>query len=99
MERYKLPAGKLATIFYKGVPKAKSIGSSSDVSDTEKGHVDPDAPPKTSASTPAASVASHNGRVLAWDKITLKLKIDGGERLLLNNLNGEQDKANPTVSC
>ncbi|KAK0634251.1 ABC transporter PeaB1 [Bombardia bombarda] len=98
MERYKLPAGRLATIFFKAEPKAfaaVSTDSSLHSSDHEKGSIDDkDVPPRTSEVMVAPekhalqSVTSHNGRTLAWKNITLELKVDGGSRRLLDGLSG-----------
>ncbi|KAI9166308.1 ABC transporter patM [Paramyrothecium foliicola] len=90
MERYKLPAGKLATIFYKSDPRtAASISASASSSDAETGTKDPDVPPLTSGDqTPIESVSSHNGRTLSWSDITLELKVDGQSKRLLDNLSG-----------
>lgn len=90
MERYKLPAGQLATIFYKADPRTvASIASSSNSSDTETGDLDPDVPPLTSGdTTPVEHVSSHNGRILSWSNITLEHKVDGQVKRLLNNLSG-----------
>lgn len=91
MERYKLPAGRMATIFYKGDPTTVKPAASSETSlDTEKGATDPDVPPLTSGqTTPVETVTSHEGQVLAWSNINLELKVDGQEKRLLNNLNGQ----------
>ncbi|KAI1812305.1 ABC transporter [Poronia punctata] len=95
MEFYKLPAGRLATIFYKTEPEkiSKSSAASSDVSDSEKGSVDADAPPQTSGGvlsshTALDSVATHNGRTLAWKDLTLELKVGGETKRLLDGLSG-----------
>ncbi|KAI3332377.1 ABC transporter PeaB1 [Xylariaceae sp. AK1471] len=92
MERYKLPAGRLATIFYKTEPKAVALMTSSDTSDREKGtETDEDVPPKGPELVTAQAlhaVSSHNGRSLAWRNITLDLKAHGEERRLLDELSG-----------
>ncbi|KAH7054333.1 ABC transporter PeaB1 [Macrophomina phaseolina] len=91
MERYKLPAGRLATVFYKAEPKAIVSEASSHSSDNEKGALDEDVPP-SSADLVAAqnlhSVSSHNGRTLAWKNITLELKVHGEVKRLLDGLSG-----------
>ncbi|KAI1819611.1 ABC transporter [Xylaria intraflava] len=95
MEFYKLPAGRLATIFYKTEPKAvaKVSATSSDISDGEKGGVTEDVPPEGSmgilpADTPLNLVSNHNGRTLAWKDITLELKVGGETKRLLDGLSG-----------
>jgi hypothetical protein len=95
MERYKLPAGRLATIFYKGNPRVDVPVASSDSLGNEKGTLDPDVPPKTSTVMMADetahihSVSSHHGRTLSWNNITLDLKAQGEVRRLLDGLSGK----------
>jgi hypothetical protein len=96
MEFYKLPAGRLATIFYKTEPKviAKASATSSDISDGEKGGNNEDVPPESSprvlaAHDPLHSVSTHNGRTLAWQDITLELKVGGEVKRLLDGLSGK----------
>ncbi|KFA79185.1 hypothetical protein S40288_02404 [Stachybotrys chartarum IBT 40288] len=92
MERYKLPAGRFATIFYKADPRTVASiasNSSSNSSDTENGASDPDVPPITAGpTTPLDAVTSHNGRILSWNNITLEVKVDGQLKRLLNDLSG-----------
>ncbi|KAI8631803.1 ABC transporter [Xylariaceae sp. FL1651] len=95
MEYYKLPAGRLATIFYKAEPRvmAKASATTSDMSDSEKGGANEDVPPMSSPGlviehAPLHSVSSHNGRTLAWKDITLELKIGGEVKRLLDGLSG-----------
>ncbi|KAI1263589.1 ABC transporter [Xylariaceae sp. FL1019] len=98
MEFYKLPAGRLATIFYKAEPNAvakASTTSSAETSDGEKGATGEDAPPVNTRqllSSPVPhtihSVSSHNGRTLAWENITLELKVGDELKRLLDGLSG-----------
>ncbi|KAK7756965.1 hypothetical protein SLS62_000981 [Diatrype stigma] len=95
MERYKLPAGRLATIFYNLKQKdLVSAATTPDGSDTEKDALkdDEDAPPVqrgvVTAQRTLESMSAHHGRTLTWKGITLKLRHDGEEKCLLNNLNG-----------
>ncbi|KAF6823067.1 ABC-2 type transporter [Colletotrichum plurivorum] len=90
MERYKPQAGRLATVFYKSDPMPTRPASNRGASDTEKGETDPDVPPppKISRDISSTSMASHSGRTLAWEKMTLELKVDGEVKRLLNNLSG-----------
>ncbi|KAF2135661.1 uncharacterized protein K452DRAFT_322935 [Aplosporella prunicola CBS 121167] len=91
MERYKLPAGRLATIFYKGEPKIFTSGASSPVSDPEKTVSDEDVPPITRGAAKGQaweSVSSHNGRTLAWKDLSLELKVDNETKRLLDNISG-----------
>ena len=94
MERYKLPAGRLATIFYKTTPKALLLTRVSNSSDKEKGpgtdeDIPPEGPVLASTST-LHEVSSYNGRSLAWKNITLDLCMHGKERRLLDGLSGKQ---------
>lgn len=92
MERYKLPAGRLATVFYKVEPKeVPSIAASANTSDCEKlASSNEDLPPEPAAKAQKLpSVVSHSGLTLAWKDITLELKAGGEEKRLLNNLSGE----------
>ncbi|KAI0003557.1 ABC transporter PeaB1 [Xylariaceae sp. FL0662B] len=92
MERYKLPAGRLATVFYKVKPEERTP-SNSETSDTEKGPKSdddiPPTPPNIAASEkPLGELSSHDGRTLAWRNITLELKHDGEQKRLLDGLSG-----------
>ncbi|KAI1825413.1 ABC transporter PeaB1 [Xylaria intraflava] len=92
MERYKLPAGRLATIFYKADPATVDLMARNNSSDREKGSgTDEEVPPKgpeLATTHPLHEVSSHHGRSLAWSDITLDLKANGGDRRLLDGLNG-----------
>lgn len=92
MERYKLPAGRLATIFYKAEPKAVASVASSSTSDNEKGGLDEDVPPRSADLVTAQAlqaVSSHDGRVLAWKNIVLELKVHGKVKRLLDGISGK----------
>nr|WQM87383.1 ABC transporter [Xylaria grammica] len=80
---------------YKTEPKAlgKVSTTSSDISDGEKGSVNEDVPPQGSPGiltthTPLHSVSTHNGRTLAWQDLTLELKVGGEVKRLLDGLSG-----------
>lgn len=92
MERYKLPAGRLATIFYKNEPQTVTRVLSSDSSDNERGPKSeeelPPRPRNVVSEMAIQSVTHHNGRTLAWNDIKLELKHDGETKRLLNGLNG-----------
>ncbi|KAI0966753.1 ABC transporter PeaB1 [Xylaria arbuscula] len=92
MERYKLPAGHLATIFYKARPKDLVSMTSSESSDIEKGPgFDGDVPPRQPnlvGELAHGVVPSHDGRTLAWKDITLDIEHDGEQKRLLNGLSG-----------
>lgn len=94
MERYKLPAGRLATIFYKANPNnfpAKNISGS----DSEIGVIsDEDIPPTAGdllEKPTSYRVTAHNGRTLAWKNVTLEIVTKDGRRRLLDNLSGWSD--------
>lgn len=98
MERYKLPAGRLATVFYNLKQKdLVSAATTPDGSDTEKDALKDDelAPPVqggvVTAQRTLESMSTYHGRTLTWKDITLKLRHDGEEKCLLNNLDGESE--------
>lgn len=92
MERYKLPAGRLATIFYRAEPKDITTEIQAHESDQEKGpKFDGDVPPiSTIPSTEAQprDISTHNGRTLVWKNLTLDLKFHGENKRLLDGLSG-----------
>lgn len=98
MERYKLPAGRLATVFYRGEVNKVSSGHNSRAWDSEKGLLSSDAPsplsPLSRATTMSKekvapqAVSSHNGRMLAWKGISLELKVKNETKKLLDDLSG-----------
>jgi ATP-binding cassette, subfamily G (WHITE), member 2, SNQ2 len=92
MELHKLPAGRLATVFYKAEPKDFVAEKSSPSLDSEKGVQIEDVPPITVTSHvtghSARQLWDHNGQTLAWKNITLDLNTGGEEKRLLDNLNG-----------
>lgn len=89
MEYYKLPAGRLATIFYKdkhtGAPNSHGL-------DQEKGpKYGEDVLPgshRPLRDTSLREVSSHNGRTLVWKDLTHDLKLHGVNKRLLDNLSG-----------
>ncbi|KAL1636602.1 hypothetical protein SLS56_001187 [Neofusicoccum ribis] len=86
MERYKLPAGRLATVFYKTEPRAGVSERSSLASDSEKSGMDDDVPPVARVAVKAQAVSSHDGRTLAWKNIGLELKVHDETKRLLDDL-------------
>ncbi|KAL1878531.1 hypothetical protein VTK73DRAFT_7872 [Phialemonium thermophilum] len=106
MERYKLPAGRLATVFFKAEPdeiRVKSPGTSSD-SDREKGEVDGDAPPLTQphsrasrASRQVSAMSQHPRRPLVWHDLSLDVKVKGESRRLLDHLDGSVEPGSLTA--
>lgn len=94
MERYKLPAGRLVTIFYTGNPSIEVAVTSSSASGEEKGTTDPDVPPQTTTvvaedDAHTETMSSHDGRTLSWKNITLELKTQGEVKRLLDGLSGK----------
>ena len=92
MEMLKLPAGRLATVFYKADPKELVAAKSSASSDPEKGEVDTDSPPFLSPNTQSAAL--HKGlsrreeHVSAWKDISVDIEVGGSEKRLLDNIDG-----------
>ena len=94
MELLKLPAGRLATVFYKTEPKNFADEKISISSDVEKGNSGQTLPPITveqsrrSARKPQ-DVLDREGHVFAWKNISLDLKVNGEQKRLLENIDGE----------
>lgn len=93
MEHYKLPAGRLATIFYRAEPKDMTLGTRPQCLEEGKRHkLKEDMPPRSngpSTKAPFREVSSHNGRTLVWKNLTLDLKLNGENKRLLDGLSGE----------
>ncbi len=91
MERLKLPAGRLATVFYKAKPE-DFVASGEKAFDKEKGNVAEDAPPVTKQETrqshKSQSRVGDKVHTFAWNGICLDIKTKEGPRRLLNDLNG-----------
>ncbi|KAF3401974.1 Brefeldin A resistance protein [Penicillium rolfsii] len=91
MEMLKTPAGRLATVFYKSVPRG---GNLKITLDSETGFVDGNgrldipAGRSTQEDSPREKHDSDNSHTLSWTTLCLDLKTKGGERRLLNNLSG-----------
>lgn len=91
MERIKLPAGSLATVFYRGMDSKKQLPrTQSTTSDLENGSVDHDVPPEPTrpASLIRNATLEQNPRTLTWNNLSLEVKTKDGQRRLLNDLNG-----------
>lgn len=92
MENYKLPVGRLATIFYKAEPKDVMSKMNGNSADSEKGSSSDDYVPPTSTGPAigpqSREVSSHTGRTLVWKNISLDLKLNGEEKCLLDDLSG-----------
>ncbi len=93
MERLKLPAGRLATIFYRVEPEDSSFDKSSVSSDSEKGIVDEDIHPITVRSRnsipPSKEFMDREGHVFAWRDICLNIGSGGEKKRLLDNVDGK----------
>ena len=89
MELYKVPAGRLATIFYKSPRRHFSQISTLD---SEKGTLDEDIPPVSQHGVliqPTLQDGVRKGRTLVWRNVSLELKLKDGKRTLLDSLNGK----------
>ena len=113
MERLKVPAGRLNTIFFKSSSKGTKgfLGANSD---QENGAVDLDVPltvrKSISRSHGQPKDPQENAETFDWRNINLDIKIKDGARRLLDNLSGDVKKgrmkalmgmsgAGKTVSC
>lgn len=85
MERLKTPAGKLATVFYKG-----SILDVKTKSDIERGDPNGDSAPEsvTPISYHKQSTVQNRDHTFAWKNLCLDIKTKDGDRRLLDNLSG-----------
>lgn len=93
MEMLKLPAGRLATIFYKAEPQEFVYEKSTTPSDGESGAVDEDVPPITVQSRQSGTSRRHfldgEGHVFAWKNICLDIKSGEAKKSLLDNVDGK----------
>ena len=95
MELLKLPAGRLATIFYKMEPQDLAFEKASIPSDIEKGSSSDDTlPPIVQPQSKRSRKLSQDlldrkGHVFAWKNITLDIKIDKEQKRLLDDVDGE----------
>jgi ATP-binding cassette subfamily G (WHITE) protein 2 (SNQ2) len=93
MEMLKLPAGRLATIFYKAEPQDFASEKNSTPSDAESGAVDEGLPPITVQSRQSGTSRRHilgvEGHVFAWKNICLDIKSGEAKKRLLDNLDGK----------
>jgi ABC-type multidrug transport system ATPase subunit len=85
MERLKTPAGKLATVFYKGDVLSVKLKL-----DIERGDPDGDIAPEyvTPVSYHKQSTVHNRDHTFAWKKLCLDIKTKDGDRRLLDNLSG-----------
>ena len=97
MELLKLPAGRLATVFYKNEPQEPqclAVEKPSMPSDVEKGSSDEELPPILAERSRRSGKASQDqmdrkGHAFAWKNISLDIKVDEGKKRLLDNLDGQ----------
>ena len=97
MEIFKLPAGRLATVFYKKEPEEyqDSVVSRSDLpSEMEKGKSDetlqPIRPARSRRSTRNRVDQIHSkGHTFAWKNISLDIKADHSRKRLLDRIDGQ----------
>lgn len=88
MELYRVPAGRLATIFYNSPQRFFKR----DQSDSEKGKHDDSVPPtpQHNGLTQTVSDVVRHGRTLGWRNVSLELKLKEGTRSLLDNIDGNR---------
>ena len=97
MEIFKLPAGRLATVFYKNEPREYQdhIVAKSDLpSEMEKGSSDDTlqsiVPEKSRRSARnLQDQLDRKGHTFAWKDISLDIKTGEGKKRLLNGIDGE----------
>ena len=94
MELLKLPAGRLATVFYKAEPQDfPSHKSLTSEDGGEKGALEEDAPPLTVESrrtgTSRKEFPDRQDHVFAWKNICLDIKSGEGDKRLLDDLDGK----------
>lgn len=97
MELHKLPAGRLATVFYKDEPQSHSIENSTEMpapSDVEKGTPDSVLQQVFSGRSKRRSNSLQNqldrkGQAFAWKDVSLDIKTKEGTKRLLHSMDGE----------
>ncbi|MCJ1267220.1 hypothetical protein MMC22_007105 [Lobaria immixta] len=101
MEMLKLPAGRLATVFYKAEPQDFISEKNSTPFDSETGSADEDQPPVNVHSRqtvmPPGDLLDQEGHVFAWKDICLRINSGGTEKRLLDNVDGWVEKAQLTA--
>lgn len=99
MEMLKLPAGRLATVFYKAEPQDFISEKNSTPFDSETGSADEDQPPVNVHSRqtvmPPGDLLDQEGHVFAWKDICLRINSGGTEKRLLDNVDGKSSSCNP----
>jgi len=97
MELHKLPAGRLATVFYKDEPQQhtrKTATESSIPADMEKGSSDSALHPVLSGRSRRSGRSLQNqldrkGQAFAWKNVSLDIKTKEGTKRLLDSMDGE----------
>lgn len=97
MEILKLPAGHLATVFYKNEPKEYldgAVATSDMPSEMEKGSSEETlhaiVPEKSRRSARSLrDQLDRKGHAFAWNNISLDIKTSGGKKRLLDGVDGE----------
>ncbi len=97
MELLKLPAGRLATVFYKDEPQQhtrKTVTDSPTPPDMEKGSLDPALHPVLSGRSRRSGRSLQNqldskSQAFAWKDISLDIKTNEGTKRLLDSMDGE----------
>jgi len=91
MELLKLPAGRLATVFYKDEPQEhtwKTAEESSTPADMEKGSSDSALRPVFSGRSRRSGRSLQN-QAFAWKDVSLDIKTNKGTKRLLDSMDGE----------
>ena len=85
----KQPAGRLATIFYRGLNK-KRKASTQATADPEQGSSDVDVPPVQTQpeGVVQSTTLERNPRTLSWRSLSLDVKVKNEQKRLLNELDG-----------
>ena len=101
MELLKLPAGRLATVFYKDEPQQRSGPTATDSStpaDEEKGHSDSVLHPVFSGRSRRSGRSlqdqlDRKGQAFAWKDVSFDIKTSEGTKRLLDSIDGEHSHA------
>ena len=94
MERLKLPAGRLATVFYKTQPQHAGSRRQSISGDAEKGtSEDTLAPISIERSRRSARMSPNlldrKEHAFAWRNVTLDINVNGTQKRLLDGIDGK----------
>ena len=94
MEFLRVPAGRLATVFYKTEPQGLTSNQSSLPFDVEKANSDETLPPITQEKSKRSARISRElsdtkGHAFAWKNISLDIKVNGDRKRLLDGIDGK----------